>query len=104
MATLTDATNMTGGSIFSEAEVESKLNSLVNQAHGVVLARFAYADVDPLVSFCRIAKKNWGCLAVSPKQAYLLNAVCADERSDVPRALFLFFEGRSRPRTSGRRK
>lgn len=74
MAALTDATNMTGGSISSEAEVESKLNSLVNQTDGVVLARFAYADIDPLVSFCRIAKKNGRCLAVSPKQAYLLSA------------------------------
>jgi ribonuclease J len=84
VAVVTEATNMTGASVSSETEVESKLDSIVNQADGIVLAGFAFADVDRLNSFYRIAKKNGRCLAVSPKQAYLLNALRADKGLNVP--------------------
>jgi ribonuclease J len=84
VAVVTEATNMTGASVSSESEVEVKLDSIVNQAGGIVLAEFAYADVDRLNSFFRIAKKNGRCLAVSLKQAYLLNALRADKGLKVP--------------------
>jgi ribonuclease J len=84
VAVVTEATNMTGASVSSEREVESKLNSIVKEAGGIVLAEFAYADVDRLNSFFRIAKKNGRCLAVSLKQAYLLNALRADKGLSVP--------------------
>jgi ribonuclease J len=84
VAIITEATNMTGATVSSEAEVESKLNGIVNEADGIVLAEFAYADVDRLNSFFRVAKKNGRCLAVSLKQAYLLNALRADKHLTVP--------------------
>jgi len=84
VAVVTEATNMTGASVSSESEVEGKLNSIVKQADGIVLAEFAYADVDRLNSFFRIAKKNQRCIAVSLKQAYLLNAFRADSGLSVP--------------------
>jgi ribonuclease J len=84
VAIITEATNMTSATVSSEAEVEDKLNGIVNEADGIVLAEFAYADVDRLNSFFRVAKKNGRCLAVSLKQAYLLNALRADEHLDVP--------------------
>jgi ribonuclease J len=84
LAVVTEATNMTGASVSSEGEVENKLNSIVKEAGGIVLAEFAYADVDRLNSFFRIAKKNGRCLAVSLKQAYLLNALRADKGLSVP--------------------
>jgi ribonuclease J len=84
LAVITEATNMTGASISSESEVESKLNSIVAQTDGIVLAEFAHADVDRLNSFHRIAKANGRCLAVSLRQAYLLNAFCADKGLNVP--------------------
>lgn len=84
VAVVTEATNMTGASVSSESEVEDKLNSVVKQADGIVLAEFSYADVDRLNSFFRIAKKNQRCLAVSLKQAYLLNAFRADRGLSVP--------------------
>jgi ribonuclease J len=84
VAIITEATNMTSATVSSEAEVENKLNGIVNEADGIVLAEFAYADVDRLNSFFRVAKKNGRCLAVSLKQAYLLNALRADEHLDVP--------------------
>jgi ribonuclease J len=75
---------MTGATISSEAEVESKLNSVVAGADGIVLAEFAYSDVDRLNSFFHIAKKNHRCLAVSLKQAYLLDALRKDKGLTVP--------------------
>jgi ribonuclease J len=84
VAVVTEATNMTGASVSSEVEVENKLNSIVGQADGIVLADFAYTDVDRLNSFYRIAKKNGRCLAVSLKQAYLLNALRRDKGLSIP--------------------
>jgi ribonuclease J len=84
VAVVTEATNMTGASVSSEVEVESKLNSIVGQADGIVLADFAYSDVDRFNSFYRIAKKNERCLAVSLRQAYLLNAFRRDKGLHIP--------------------
>jgi ribonuclease J len=84
VAVVTEATNMTGATVSSEVEVESKLYHIVRQADGIVLADFAYTDVDRLNSFYRIAKKNGRCLAVSLKQAYLLNALHKDKGLSVP--------------------
>jgi len=83
-AIVTEATNMTGATVSSEAEVESKLNSIVAYTDGIVLAEFAYSDVDRLNSFFHIAKKNQRCLAVSLKQAYLLDALRRDKGLSVP--------------------
>ena len=81
---ITEATNMTGASVSSEGEVENKLNSIVKQADGIVLADFAYTDIDRLNSFYQIAKKNGRCLAVSLRQAYLLNALRRDKGLSIP--------------------
>jgi ribonuclease J len=83
-AIVTEATNMTGATVSSEAEVESKLNNIVSATDGIVLAEFAYSDVDRLNSFFHIAKRNHRCLAVSLKQAYLLDALRKDEGLSVP--------------------
>jgi ribonuclease J len=83
-AIITEATNMTGATVSSEAEVEGKLNGVVAGADGIVLAEFAYSDVDRLNSFFHIAKKNHRCLAVSLKQAYLLEALRKDKGLTVP--------------------
>ncbi|MGB9741360.1 MAG: MBL fold metallo-hydrolase [Candidatus Bathyarchaeia archaeon] len=84
VALITEATNMTGASVSSEAEVEGKLNTIVEQASGVVLADFAYTDVDRLNSFHRVAKNNGRCLAVSLKQAYLMEALQRDKGLKLP--------------------
>jgi ribonuclease J len=84
VAVVTEATNMASTSISSEKEVEDKLSCIVGQAEGIVLAEFAYADIDCLNSFFGIAKKNGRCLAVSLRQAYLLDALRADKGLTVP--------------------
>jgi ribonuclease J len=83
-AIITEATNMTGASVSSEREVEGKLDAIVGQADGIVLAEFAYADVDRFNSFFRVAKKNNRCLAISLKQACLLESLRADKGLSLP--------------------
>jgi len=75
---------MTGALVSSENEVESKLVSITELSQGILLAEFAYADVDRLNSFCRVVKKNGRRLVVSPKQAYLLNALRVDKGLKLP--------------------
>jgi ribonuclease J len=84
VAIVTEATNMTGATVSSEAEVEGKLDRIVARTGGIVLAEFAYSDVDRLNSFYHIAKKNHRCLAVSLKQAYLLEALRKDKGLKIP--------------------
>jgi ribonuclease J len=84
VAVITEATNMTGASVSSEREVENKLDDIVGCAGGIVLAGFSYSDVDRLNSFYRTAKKNKRCLAVSLKQAYLLDALHKDRGLKIP--------------------
>jgi ribonuclease J len=75
---------MTGATVSSEADVEGKLDSIVAGTDGIVLAEFASSDVDRLNSFFHIAKRNGRCLAVSLKQAYLLEALRRDKGLTVP--------------------
>jgi ribonuclease J len=84
VAVITEATNMTSATVSSEKEVETKLDNIVRNSSGVVLAEFAFADIDRLNSFFRVAKKNGRCLVVSLKQAYLLDALRADKGLSVP--------------------
>jgi len=67
VAVVCEATNMTNVHVSSEKEVEAKLHHVVSQTEGLVLAEFAYTDVDRLNSFYRTSLKNNRCLAVSPK-------------------------------------
>ncbi|MEM2971745.1 MAG: MBL fold metallo-hydrolase [Candidatus Bathyarchaeia archaeon] len=84
LAIITEATNMIGASVSSENEVENKLNSVVDEANGIVLADFAYTDIDRLNSFYHVAKKTGRYLAVSFRQAYLMEALRKDKRLKIP--------------------
>lgn len=84
-AVICEATNMTNVHVSSEREVEAKLHSIVSQTEGLVLVEFAYTDVDRLNSFYRTALKNNRCLAVSLRQAYLIEALASDRKLRLPR-------------------
>ena len=84
VAIVTEATNMTGATVSNEVEVEAKLDRIASQVDGILLAEFGYSDVDRLNTFFRMAKKNNRCLAVSLKQAYLLDALRNDVHLQVP--------------------
>ncbi|MGQ9624946.1 MAG: MBL fold metallo-hydrolase [Candidatus Bathycorpusculaceae bacterium] len=84
LAVITEATNMTGASVSSEADVGNKLNRVVGETDGIVLAEFAYTDVDRLNSFYKVAKNSGRCLAVSLRQAYLMNELRKDKGLRLP--------------------
>ncbi|MEM2995238.1 MAG: MBL fold metallo-hydrolase [Candidatus Bathyarchaeia archaeon] len=84
LAIITEATNMTNASVSSESEVEDKLNRVASQADGIVLADFALTDIDRLNSFYRVAQKTGRCLAVSLRQAYLMEALRKDKHLKIP--------------------
>jgi len=84
VAVITEGTNMTGASVCSEVEVEDKLRRIVSGADGLVVAEFGRSDVDRLNSFYRAAKASGRCLALSMKQAFLIEALRMDSRLETP--------------------
>ena len=84
VAMIPEGTNMTGAQVSSEPEVERKISQIVKQTSGLVLADFARADVDRLNSFYRAAKKNEMYLAITLKQAYLLDKLSRDQNLEIP--------------------
>jgi ribonuclease J len=72
---LTEATNMVGGSASSEDEVASKLEGVVREAKGLVMASFSGMDTDRLTSFQRAAEATERKLAISMRQAHLLSVL-----------------------------
>ncbi len=84
VAVVTEATNMTGATVSNEVEVEGKLDKITSQVDGIMLAEYGYSDIDRLNTFYKIAKKNSRCLAVSLKQAFLLEALANDKHLKVP--------------------
>ncbi len=84
VAIISEGTNMTGATVSNEVEVEAKLEKIASQVDGIMLAEFGYSDIDRLNTFHRMAKHNNRCLAVSLKQAALLDALRSDKNLKVP--------------------
>ena len=84
IAVISEGTNMTGVHISSESEVRRKIGMIVKQTSGLVLANFACADIDRLHSFYEVAKDNDRYLAVTLKQAYLMDKLSKDPHLKVP--------------------
>jgi ribonuclease J len=86
-ALLAEGTNILGGQVTSEPEVKSKLNHLISTTKNLVLANFSNVDVDRLRTFYQVAKENDRMLAISLKQAYLLNQLSSDPNLGLPKVL-----------------
>ena len=84
---LCEGTNLVRGDLQTEEHVLEKANHVVSKTKGLVLSSFSLADVDRLRTFHEAARKNNRSLAVSLKQAYLLNALAKDAHLQVPDAL-----------------
>ncbi|HZY47905.1 MAG TPA: MBL fold metallo-hydrolase [Candidatus Bathyarchaeia archaeon] len=81
---LCEGTNLVRGDLQSEAGVLEKVGHVVRKTKGLVLANFSTADVDRLRTFYDVAKENGRILAVSLRQAYLLQSLLKDKRLMVP--------------------
>jgi len=84
VAMIPEGTNMTGAQVSSEPEVKKKIGQIVGRTSGLVLADFARADVDRFKSFYGAAKQNGRFLAITLRQAYLLNKLSMDPHLDAP--------------------
>ncbi|MEM1994383.1 MAG: MBL fold metallo-hydrolase [Nitrososphaerales archaeon] len=67
-----EATNMLGATVSSEEEVLNKLNTIVKESSGLIIADFSKTDVDRLRSFYTVAEKCGRTLTINLKQARLL--------------------------------
>ena len=81
---LCEGTNLVRGDLQSEAGVVEKVDHVVRKTGGLVLANFSTADVDRLRTFYEIARKNDRVLAVSLRQAHLLQALLKDKHLSIP--------------------
>jgi len=86
-ALLAEGTNILGGNLMSEPEVGSKLNRLISSTASLVLANFSNVDIDRIRTFYEVAKQNDRMLAISLKQAHLLNQLSSDPKLGLPSVL-----------------
>ena len=81
---LCEGTNLVRGDPQSEAGVSDKVQHVVGNTKGLVLANFSTADVDRFRTFYECAKRNNRVLAVSLRQAYLLQSLLRDRHLAIP--------------------
>ena len=81
---LCEGTNLVRGDLRTESEVLEKAGRVVEKTKGLVLANFSTADIDRLKTFHQIARESDRSLAVSLKQAHLLNSLLKDKNLKIP--------------------
>jgi ribonuclease J len=84
VAMLCEGTNLIGADFSTEREVRDKIDKVVGTSQNLVLATFRNTDVDRTRTLCEVAKQNHRKLAISLRQAYMLNKLKADEHLDLP--------------------
>lgn len=83
-ALLAEGTNLIGATLTTEAEVQSKVSSIVRTSSRIVLTDFSNVDVDRFRTFYNAAKENGRVLAVSLRQAYLLSKLAGEGKINIP--------------------
>ena len=83
-AMLCEGTNLIGADFSTEQEVKDKINKVVRMSQNLILATFRNTDVDRTKTLIDVAKQNHRRLAVSLRQAYILNKLNADKQLDLP--------------------
>jgi ribonuclease J len=81
---LCEGTNLIGADFSTEQEVNEKINKVVGTTQNLVLASFRHTDVDRTRTLFEVAKRNQRKLAISLRQAYMLNKLKADKNLDLP--------------------
>jgi len=78
-ALIIEGTNVGEGKVSSEQEVRDKTMEIIVQTKALVIASFSPVDIDRLRTFYEVAKANRRKLALSTKQAYLIEALEEDK-------------------------
>jgi ribonuclease J len=95
IAMLCEGTNLIGADYSTEQEVNSKIGQVVSKSQNLVLAAFRNTDIDRTRTLFDVAKRNSRKLAISLRQAYVLNKLKTDKNLDFPpidSADFLIFK------------
>lgn len=72
-ALIIEGTHVEECKVESEEEVERKVASVVQRTRGLVVAGFAFADVDRMTTFYRVARATDRELVLTEKQAFLVD-------------------------------
>jgi ribonuclease J len=70
-----EGTNIASGRVSTETEVLEKSLKVIKEATGLVMASFSPVDLDRLVTFYQAAIESGRKLAISTKQAFLLESL-----------------------------
>lgn len=81
---LAEGTNLIGATLTTEAEVQSKISSIVRSSSKIVLADFSNVDVDRFRTFYNVVKESGRVLAISLRQAYLLSKLANEGKIAIP--------------------
>lgn len=81
---IVEHTNILDGEVLSEADVERKLNDVVEKAGCLVVADFSIVDVDRYRTFSRVAERAGRELVVTPKRGFVLKRMEEDRRLSIP--------------------
>ena len=76
---LIEGTHVNECTLESEGEVKEKVGKVTSCTKNLVLAGFAVADMDRIKTFYEVAKSNDRNLAISTKQAYIIDNLCSQE-------------------------
>ncbi len=70
-----EGTNIASGRVSSETEVLEKSLKVIKKSSGLAMVSFSPIDLDRLVTFYQVAKQSGRKLAISTKQAFLLESL-----------------------------
>jgi ribonuclease J len=84
IAMLCEGTNLIGADYSTENEVNAKLGKVVSSSQNLVLAAFRHTDIDRTRTLSEVASRNHRKLAISLRQAYVLNKLKADKSLEFP--------------------
>jgi len=69
---------------YSESHVEQRCNRIVSSTDKIVFVARYSRDLDRFRSFYKVARENNRKIVITPKSAYLLSKVTADEHLNLP--------------------
>ena len=104
IAMFCEGTNLIGADYSTEQEVNAKIGKVVSKSQNLVLAAFRHTDIDRTRTLYDVAKRNNRKLAISLRQAYVLNKLKADKSLQFPpieSADFLIFKREKKSYTNG---
>lgn len=84
IAMFCEGTNLIGADYSTEHEVNTKIGKVVSTSQNLVLAAFRHTDIDRTRTLSDVARQNHRKLAISLRQAYVLNKLKADKSLEFP--------------------